>query len=290
MQKSLSTASYIFWGVLACLLGVVICASLFETKNHVAEATVLEEELIDTSPLTSQDTINPPTLATSADIQYFEKSDLAASIVQSRIEDVSDTYFSDVELIDSNLFNEGSCPQTEFVETPRYFAPLSRVYSVDDYTPSFLVEINPVIPTKNNRLICLDETTAVHLKELFDAAKADGYNIVVTSGYRSPHAQENLYNDIVSEHGTEGTLRVAEPGHSEHQLGTTLDLTTSRISYDSAAQSFGDTPEGIWLQEHAGKYGFIMSYPKDKQEETGYIYEPWHWRFVGIENVELMKK
>ena len=74
----------------------------------------------------------------------------------------------------------------------------------------------------------------------------------------------------------------ARPGYSEHQLGTTIDFTSRRAEFD-LTNAFGATPEGQWLDENAVRYGFVMSYPPDKEDITGYVYEPWHFRYVGEE-------
>ncbi|MEK7105779.1 MAG: M15 family metallopeptidase, partial [Patescibacteria group bacterium] len=80
------------------------------------------------------------------------------------------------------------------------------------------------------------------------------------------------------------TKLIAKPGHSEHQLGIAVDFTSPSIGNVSATGKFGDTLESKWLEENASKYGFILSYPKGKEEITGYLYEPWHYRYVGIEH------
>ena len=72
----------------------------------------------------------------------------------------------------------------------------------------------------------------------------------------------------------------ARPGHSEHQMGTTMDITSPSVGNDLVS-AFGDTPEGKWLAANAHTFGFVMSYPPGKEATTGYIYEPWHFRYVG---------
>ena len=72
----------------------------------------------------------------------------------------------------------------------------------------------------------------------------------------------------------------ARPGHSEHQLGTTADLTSANVGFQ-LSEGFGDTPEGAWVRENSWKYGFIISYPAGTEGITGYAYEPWHIRYVG---------
>ncbi len=109
------------------------------------------------------------------------------------------------------------------------------------------------------------------------AAAADGINIYIVSGFRSYAVQNVLYNNYVLMDGKdEADTYSARPGHSEHQTGLAFDL-------NSVDRSFGETREGKWLSENCWKYGFILRYPKGKTNETGYIYEPWHFRFVGTD-------
>lgn len=115
------------------------------------------------------------------------------------------------------------------------------------------------------------------LLDMEDAAAADGIVLFIMSGYRDYETQEVIYNRYVEEFGKEEADRFsARPGHSEHQTGYAFDL-------NSLEESFADTPEGIWLAENCYKYGFIIRYPKDKEDITGYMYEPWHVRYLGKE-------
>lgn len=107
------------------------------------------------------------------------------------------------------------------------------------------------------------------------AAKKDGITIFVKSGYRSYIDQKIIYNGYVNEDGAEEADRYsARPGNSEHQSGYAVDL--NKVDSD-----FANTPEGKWLNENAYKYGFVLRYPKDGESLTGYMYEPWHFRYVG---------
>ena len=108
-----------------------------------------------------------------------------------------------------------------------------------------------------------------------------GLNIYIASGYRGYNNQNSLYNNYVSIDGKEAADKYsARPGHSEHQTGLCFDL-------NSVDDSFADTNEGKWINNNAYLYGFIIRYPKGKEEETGYQYESWHLRYVGV---ELAKK
>ena len=108
-------------------------------------------------------------------------------------------------------------------------------------------------------------------------ASAQGIELFIISGYRSYETQERLYNNYVAKDGKQkADTYSARPGTSEHQTGLAMDL-------NSLSGSFGETKEGKWLAENCHKYGFIIRYPKDKQGITGYIYEPWHIRYLGEE-------
>jgi D-alanyl-D-alanine carboxypeptidase len=123
----------------------------------------------------------------------------------------------------------------------------------------------------------MDETAYEHLCDMFTDAKAAGYTLRVASSYRSYIDQYIIYNDYVKRDGQAAADRYsARPGHSEHQSGLAFDL-------NSLEQNFGETKEGIWLAEHCHEFGFIIRYPADKEEITGYMYEPWHIRYVGAD-------
>lgn len=129
----------------------------------------------------------------------------------------------------------------------------------------------------------LREPAARALEDLIAAAEADGMNIVAASGYRSYDRQTEIYDRNVEIYGKEETDTFsAEPGTSEHQTGLAMDVTSAQMAF-KLDQSFGETPEGKWLAEHAHEYGFIIRYTEGKEDITGYTYEPWHLRYVGTE-------
>ena len=121
------------------------------------------------------------------------------------------------------------------------------------------------------------------LKDMFAAAAAEGHSLMVGSAYRSAGLQALYFNNYVQASGPElANQYSAHPGESEHQLGLSVDISTvSRQCYLS--ECFISTPDGEWLANNAYKYGFFMRYPKGKEAITGYNFEPWHYRYVGIE-------
>lgn len=122
------------------------------------------------------------------------------------------------------------------------------------------------------------------LAALREAASAAKVPIAVQSAYRSYAYQQRTFAYWVDRQGYDAALRSsARAGHSEHQLGTTLDLRAADGPAPWDLEEFGATPTGRWLRENAWRYGFVMSYPEGAEERTCYAYEPWHWRWVGRE-------
>ena len=127
------------------------------------------------------------------------------------------------------------------------------------------------------------------LVRMLDDADAAGHDVRARSAYRSYAAQESTFNYWVGVLGYDAAVRVsAMAGHSEHQLGTTADLTSPAVGWD-LLESFGPTPEGQWLAANAHDYGFALSYPAGAEVITGYSYEPWHFRYIGTAQAQAWK-
>lgn len=127
------------------------------------------------------------------------------------------------------------------------------------------------------------EEAAKALEAMFQDAEEAGLSLLGVSGYRSFERQQAIYDRNVERDGRrQADLYSARPGFSEHQSGLAMDISTPSI-HNRLDETFAATPEGKWLADHASEYGFIIRYPKDKSEITGYAYEPWHVRYVGKE-------
>ena len=114
-----------------------------------------------------------------------------------------------------------------------------------------------------------------------DASKL-GYNLYISSGYRSYQVQVDLYNNYVSRDGKDkADTYSARAGYSEHQSGLCFDLNGTN-------GNFLETETGKWVNENAYKYGFILRFPKNKENYTGYNYEAWHFRYVGIKLATIL--
>lgn len=151
-----------------------------------------------------------------------------------------------------------------------------------DYIPTDLVvpDINypftEDLPKKKVRKIA-----ATAMEELFAASDEAGLELFAQSGYRSYDRQETVFASNVQSLGEEQANQVsARPGESEHQTGLTMDVTSRDVGFQ-LNEDFAETDEGKWLAENAAKYGFIIRFPKGKEEITQYQYEPWHIRYVG---------
>lgn len=149
---------------------------------------------------------------------------------------------------------------------------VNKTYSLpESYQP-----VDSYISIESDRCIkCLEKEVMSSFQEMQSDASSIGLNIYIASGYRSYNYQNTLYNNYSAVSGTDGAdTYSARPGHSEHQTGLCFDL-------NSVDASFANTNEGKWIQNNAYLYGFVIRYPKGKEEITGYQYEPWHLRYVG---------
>ncbi len=151
-----------------------------------------------------------------------------------------------------------------------------------EYAPADLVTPNVALrsaPTTDE--MQMRKEAAGALEQMFAAAKVDGINLLMASGYRPYSLQASVYNRYVKNDGqASADSQSARPGHSEHQTGLAVDVGgTNRVC--EIQDCFADTPEAKWVAVNAYKYGYIVRYQKDTRSTVGYIYEPWHIRYVG---------
>lgn len=151
-----------------------------------------------------------------------------------------------------------------------------------DYIPDDLVVPNVSFSfSYNDEKKLMRKVAAEALEQLFEAAKADNIYLNGVSAYRSYKRQYEIFTNNVKKQGLDHTMKYsATPGYSEHQTGLAIDVSAESVN-NRLDESFGKSAEGKWLAEHAHEYGFIIRYPKDKVQITGYAYEPWHIRYVG---------
>ncbi len=183
----------------------------------------------------------------------------------------------------SSISFEGPVEISECIDCKYY--PVDKQHALSSkYIPQKLVSIS----VRGSGLITKE--TNIALQKLFEAAEKKGVKPKINSAYRSYQTQVNTFNYWVNKEIGRGKSRIeaekaaneysARPGHSEHQLGTTVDIG----AYDSPAfDKKANANKSVWnfLKTHAHKYGFVISYPENSKSRTGYIYEPWHIRFIG---------
>ena len=149
------------------------------------------------------------------------------------------------------------------------------------YAPADLVDISGFTGAK------LLVETADKLLQMLAAAKSEGLDLTIVSAYRSYQDQVSVFNGWVASAGLKNAESFsAKPGFSQHQLGTAVDI--GAVGKSTFSDSFGKTPEGMWLEGNSYKYGFVISYPAGKETVTGYSYEPWHFRYIGVNNAQTM--
>ncbi len=159
-------------------------------------------------------------------------------------------------------------------------APVDKQHRLPaDCVPDHLVALPEPYSYGGQQLLIAE--AAEEFQQMVNTAANVGIYIFARSSYRSYDTQVSTFEYWVSVRGEEEASRIsARPGHSEHQLGTTTDVTAASVGYE-LSQAFGNTEEGRWVEENAWRFGFIISYPEGKEHITGYVYEPWHIRYVG---------
>lgn len=235
---------------------------------------------------------------------YFKEDEITIKVGESYKADVinntesGDDYIwessnSSVAIVENGVIigqSEGSCDITVTINGANHSARL-RVYVESDeesekhevIEEDGITYIDGIMMASKTYTLPADYDPGINQEALdsfnemaLDAAEED-LNIYIASDYRSYYDQERIYNNYVDRDGKElADTYSSRPGHSDHQTGLAFDL-------NSIDDSFGDTPESDWVAVNAHKYGFIIRYPDGKEDITGYQYEPWHIRYLGID-------
>lgn len=210
-----------------------------------------------------------------------------------KIELIDEKNHNNIETINFNITRKKATPIQEWPNYKYTDASKDLAIVVDkryklphSYIPQDLVEINkaPYYLYTNTAGLRLRKPAADALKEMLDEYyKTFKEQLVVASAYRSYNEQHYLYLYWVETLGAKEADQVsARPGYSEHQLGTAVDFIDQDSGYQ-LTEEFAKTKSFKWLSQNAHKYGFVLSYPKDQENLTGYKFEPWHWRYIGKE-------
>lgn len=223
--------------------------------------------------------------ATQADLQTrviaLQEQTEAQNDRQDRLNDSLNTLFSILSEVEEG-YNQisGNVEELEKLSNadPKLLQKYSKIFFLNEhYTPERLVTIPEEWSYHEDRTERIHAEVWPFLEDLLKDARRDGIELFIKSGYRSFDEQHNIKSAYTVTYGA-GTANTfsADQGYSEHQLGTTVDFITTGIN--GTLEGFGNTEAYEWLLDNAHEYGFILSYPEGNEY---YIFEPWHWRFVG---------
>lgn len=191
-------------------------------------------------------------------------------------------FFNEIKVVDGKSVIQNSTNVMALVN--------KEFYLPEDYIPEDLVkpEVQFSFGDEDIEKSLMRKEAAEALEKMFTNAAENGIEIFAVSGYRSFSRQKSLYDAEVNRVGKEKAEQaVAIPGASEHQSGLAMDISSkSNKLYLNTA--FANTTEGKWLKENAHHFGFILRYPKEKMDITNYMYEPWHFRYVGVKAASTM--
>ncbi len=260
--------------VLACLLFFNACGAqeaetTAETGTTMPEIiTSAAEETLATvaSPAVTEMTEETTTRAETTAETTTETT--TARAVETTVQTTAEAAAEATAAVTAPTVREGEYPEGETV-----------IETIDGLT-----YVNGILIANKTYLLPADYAPGRILPEAqtaFDtmraAAKEEGLTLKIVSGYRSYQKQDKVYHNYAARDGAALADRYsARAGSSEHQTGYAMDINSVR-------QSFAETKEGQWLAAHCAEYGFILRYPKDKEAETGFMYEPWHIRYLGVE-------
>ena len=255
--------------IIIILIAIVIIIINTKNKNNINNISDNKETLIE-NKLNELNNIDKK-------IKYFDMNKLDRYIKYKN----NNTKLSDEQIIKNvnmNLDKEKYIDIQEAINKNTEEILVNKYYYLDEnYIPNDLEELNLEYSREGMKLVNIAKKA---FEKLHKEAKKDNMNIIVMSSYRSYEYQETLYNNYVKKDGKENAdTYSARPGFSEHQTGLAVDVYNQKTSYTE----FENTKEFTWMQNNAYKYGFILRFPKDKENETGYQYESWHYRYVGID-------
>ena len=151
-----------------------------------------------------------------------------------------------------------------------------------DYKPDDLVKIIYYVPDRSEKTRYMRAEAAEAFHQMVDKAAGDGVVLRMTTAYRSYDFQKLLFDNYAAQEGEEkANTFSAKPGQSEHQTGLAVDVSSPSVDYQ-LSNDYGKTTEGKWIADQAYRFGFVLRFPPGKEDITGYQYEPWHLRYVGL--------
>jgi zinc D-Ala-D-Ala carboxypeptidase len=225
--------------------------------------------LVDKLPFTANDSSN-------SNQQQQDESQVSDPLSLESI------FFNDIKEVDGKNVIQNSTNVMALVN--------KEFYLPEEYIPDDLVRPDVAFSfgEVNIEKSLMRREAAESLEKMFTNAAENGIELYAVSGYRSYSRQQSLFEAEINRVGIEKAEQaVAIPGASEHQSGLAMDIS-SRSNKLYLNEAFANTTEGKWLKENAHRFGFILRYPKEKMDITNYVYEPWHFRYVGVKAATIM--
>lgn len=286
VKKMLGKVPRDHWGLAAAFILVVGAITWVGWTQYQraeilsAHIDVLERELTTTSRIL-QESISETHASLASELEQERAKAAALSQQLGTVEGTVGSLSGAVGDLSGSVNTLEKLSETD----PELLAKYSKVYFLSEhYTPPTLAAIDPFYLYYENRPESVHESIWPHLKNLLAEAHANKVLLYVLSGYRSFDEQASLKAAYTVQYGEGANAFSADQGYSEHQLGTSVDFITTGLG--GQLEGFEHTGSYAWLLHNAWRYGFVLSYP---QNNGYYIFEPWHWRFVGVELATQLK-
>lgn len=293
-------AYYFLAGIVILVVGIILGVNYYndylykQTKEYkliekgytLEQAKIFEEKLNEDGIRIILEKEKNDFLLTLLEEKYFLMKNLDSYLEYQKKEE--DTEVKDIiALVNTHANNKWYQIELETDPSLNERMNVNKFYALKrDYIPENLKDISlnySYGDLGDNKLI---DYAYEKFIDLWNAAKDEGYQLMVTSSYRDYESQEEIYEYRKSTQGErKADETAARPGHSEHQTGLVVDMTSKEAPID---EEFKDSEAYKWLKNHAHEYGFIERYPDGKTYITGYSPESWHWRYVGIEAAKII--
>ena len=269
---------------LAIIFALIGGCGYLEYQNHT-KTTLITGLYEEQNRLQAENASTTATLLSERDMASNTIAELSSrlSLTADQLKNIEDDYTAEKQKNDSFEDQISKISGTvgvldKLAKTDKeLLMKYSKVYFLNEhYVPPKVVPIEKKYLYNEAIIKSIHAQVAPYMSDLIDAALDDGVKLWVNSAYRSYSEQAGLKGAYTSTYGTGANAFSADQGYSEHQLGTTIDFTTEGIN--GGLDGFDTTKAYPWMQKNAYKYGFVLSYPKGNKY---YVFEPWHWRFVG---------
>lgn len=283
LSEHAARTTYLFGGLLGLSVVGLLGLGYYSYTQHARILMLLEErnyfllETASTSDRLATESANASTTITSLTL---ERDDLVAKLATAEAQ--NEVFERQISKISGTVGRLDKLSKTDEELLQKY----SKVYFLNEnYIPSKLKVIDTAYLAAGRKEQYFHADALPYLLDMFKDAKADGIDLTVVSAYRSFETQAELKGAYLQSYGSGANTFSADQGYSEHQLGTALDFSTPALG--GGLGGFGDSDAYVWLKEHAHEYGFTLSYPEGN---AYYVYEPWHWRFVGEDLASDLKR